>query len=157
MGEEDVALLGTWTPWVAFGDALSTAPAEPGVYLAREGTTKQIVYVGMAGERRGLSNTGKPKGLRGRLSVYARGKALASGLGEAVLDRALADSGWLRERLNEVDAGQAHRAQTWGRLAFDRARLEIQWCTTPDRASARALELAVLAALADTDLWNRAR
>jgi hypothetical protein len=38
----------------------------------------------MAGERRG-------QGIRGRLNVYGSGKALASGLGEAVMDRALAD------------------------------------------------------------------
>lgn len=149
--------LADWTPWVAFADALQIAPTEPGVYIAREGRTRQIVYVGMAGERRGRSETGKPKGLRGRLSVYASGKALASGLGEAVFDRALADAAWLRERLAEVDAGQSSRAKAWGRMAFERARLEVRWSTTLDRPSARALEIAVLAALADTELWNRAR
>jgi hypothetical protein len=89
--------------------------------------------------------------------VYASGKALASGLGEAVFDRALADSVWLRERLAEVDAGQSSRAKTWGLKAFERAQLEVRWTTTRNRASARELEIAVLEALADSDLWNRAR
>src|SRR5215213_7907958 len=48
-----------------------------------EGLYGPIVYVGMAGERRG-------QGIRGRLNVYGRGKALVSSLGEAVMDRALA-------------------------------------------------------------------
>jgi hypothetical protein len=61
---------------------------KPGVYMARE-PGGSIVYVGRAAERAG---GGKPKGLRGRLSVYVSGKGLASGLGEAVLDRALADA-----------------------------------------------------------------
>ena len=58
------------------------------MYLAREGLDGPIVYVGMAGERRG-------KGIRGRLNVYGSGKALVSGLGEAVMDRALADVDWV--------------------------------------------------------------
>lgn len=82
------------------------APLVPGVYMAREGTAGPIVYVGMAGERAGRTGTGTPKGLRGRLGVYASGKGLASGLGEAVMDRALADPGWLRERLTEVESGE---------------------------------------------------
>ena len=72
----------------------SHTPRLPGVYLAREGATGELVYVGMAGERRG-------QGIRERLTIYARGKALASGLGEAVFDRALADPEWLRDRLTE--------------------------------------------------------
>src|SRR4051812_15685578 len=88
--------LADWSPWVAFGDALDLAPRLPGVYLAREGTVGPIVYVGMAGERAG---SGKPQGIRGRLRVYASGKALTSGLGEAVADRAFADPAWVRERL----------------------------------------------------------
>jgi hypothetical protein len=55
----------------------------PGVYLARQGDHDDLVYVGMAGERRG-------QGIKGRLIVYSRGKAAVSGLGEAALDRALA-------------------------------------------------------------------
>lgn len=62
-----------------------------------------IIYVGMAGERRG-------QGVRGRLAIYGTGKGLASGLGEAVLDRALADPDWLQQRLDEVHAGQPRRA-----------------------------------------------
>ena len=76
--------LANWSPWVPFAEALDVAPREPGVYVVREGRAGPIVYVGMAGERRG-------SGLRGRLRVYASGKALTSGLGEAVADRAFAD------------------------------------------------------------------
>jgi len=76
------------------------------VYLAREGLYGPIVYVGMAGERRG-------QGIRGRLNVYGRGKALVSGLGEAVMDRALANVHWLRERLADVEHGRPARAKAW--------------------------------------------
>ncbi|MET8994327.1 hypothetical protein [Amycolatopsis sp. NPDC004169] len=104
----------------------------------------------MAGERRG-------QGIRGRLTVYARGKALASGLGEAVLDRALADSRWLRDRIREVDGGSTRRATQWGVLAFERADLHISWAVTANGPTARALEKEILSALAEHALWNRLR
>jgi hypothetical protein len=142
--------LAGWSPWVPFVDARGTAPKEPGVYIAREGTSGPVVYVGMAGERRG-------NGLRGRLSVYSSGKALASGLGEAVFDRALADANWLRARLDEVEAGSPERAKSWGRLAFERADLHLRWAVTANRASALSLEQDCIAALSDGVLWNRLR
>jgi hypothetical protein len=119
------------------------------VYLAREGSDGPIVYVGMAGERRG-------QGIRGRLNVYSRGKALVSGLGEAVMDRALADTGWLRERLAEVEQGRPMRAKAWGQAAIARANLHVCWAVTVDRRSASELEQAVLFALESGELWNRA-
>jgi hypothetical protein len=118
--------------------------------MAREGADGPVVYVGMAGERRG-------NGLRGRLTVYMSGKGLATGLGEAAFDRALADRAWLLERLVEVESGQPVRGKAWGRAAMARADLYVRWATTPDRASARALELRVLAALRDSPMWNRLR
>jgi hypothetical protein len=142
---------------VPFGEALASAPLVPGVYMAREGTTGPIVYVGMAGERAGRTGAGAPKGLRGRLGVYVSGKGLASGLGEAVMDRALADPVWLRVRLAEAEAGEPLRAKAWGRAAFERAQLHLRWTTTADRASAVVLERDVLAVLRDADLWNRRR
>ena len=51
-----------------------------GVYLAREGEQGPLVYLGMAGSG--------GAGLHGRPTIYNRGKALASGLGGAVLDPA---------------------------------------------------------------------
>ena len=60
--------LADWASWTPFGDALATAPRLPGVYLAREGARGALVYVGMAGERRG-------QGIRGRLAIYTSGKA----------------------------------------------------------------------------------
>ena len=88
--------------------------------------------------------------------VYGSGKALASGLGEAVMDRALADVHWLRERLDDVEQGRPLRAKAWGQAAFARANLHVCWAITGDRRSAFELERAVLIALNHGDLWNRA-
>lgn len=143
-----------WSAWVPFEEALVTAPLVPGVYMAREGTDGPVVYVGMAGERAG---GGRPKGLRGRLSVYVSGKGAVSGLGEAAMDRALADAEWLRERMAEVERGEPKRAKEWGQAAMARAKLQVRWTTTVDKASADALEKRVLRALNDPGLWNRGR
>lgn len=151
-GLSKVEEMAAWSPWVPFEDALATAPLVPGVYMAREGANGSIVYVGMAGERAG---GGRPKGLRGRLSVYVTGKGLVSGLGEAVMDRALADAGWLRARLADVELGQPMRAKEWGRAAFARARLEVRWTTTADAAEARDLEDQIVRAMSGAGLWNR--
>lgn len=142
--------LANWSPWIAFDDAVASAPLEPGVYMAMSSQSGSIIYVGMAGERRG-------KGLRGRLRVYSSGKALTSGLGEAVFDRAIADPDWLRSRLAEAEAGKWRRARDWGRLSFDRADLSVRWATTSDRVAALALERACIALLANAGLWNRAQ
>lgn len=145
-----VESLAAWSAWVPLPEAAATAPLNPGVYMAREGADGAVVYVGMAGERRG-------RGIRGRLSVYSRGKAVVSGLGEAAMDRALADPEWIRERLADVEAGRPERAAAWGRLALRRANLHLRWATVPDRAEALALESAVLDAFRSADLWNRRR
>ena len=72
--------LAQWSPWLPFADACCCAPRVPGVYLAREGEQGPLVYLGMAGSG--------GAGLHGRPTIYNRGKALASGLGGAVLDPA---------------------------------------------------------------------
>jgi hypothetical protein len=141
--------LAEWSPWMPFSEARAAAPRRPGVYLAREGLDGPIVYAGMAGERRG-------QGIRGRLSVYATGKGLVSGLGEAVMDRALADVHWLKERTVDVERGRPLRAKAWGQAAFARANLHVRWAITEDRRSAFELERAVLLVLDSGDLWNRA-
>jgi hypothetical protein len=82
---------------------------------------------------------------------------MVSGLGEAALDRALADADWLRARLREVEAGRPSRALLWGQAAIEHADVHISWATTKDRSTAVALERQVLDALRDWDLWNRAR
>ena len=148
--DDVVASLASWSPWLPFGDAVLTAPRQPGVYLAREGVRGDLVYVGMAGERRG-------QGLRGRLTVYRRGKAAVSGLGEAVLDRALADPAFVQEHLDDLLAGRPKRAAAWAQDALRRADLHIRWAVTPDRSTAVALERTVLNALSASPLWNRAR
>jgi hypothetical protein len=148
--DDVIASLAAWSPWLPFDDAAISAPRLPGVYLAREGADGGLAYVGMAGERRG-------QGLRGRLTVYRRGKAAVSGLGEAVLDRALADPAFVQEHLDAVLAGQPTRAAVWAQDALRRADLHIRWAVTADRPAAVALERAVLDALAASPLWNRAR
>jgi hypothetical protein len=142
--------LADWSDWLPLADTVRVAPLRPGVYIARSPTTKTACYVGMAGDRRG-------RGLRGRLAVYASGKGLASGLGEATFDRALADPDWLRLRLSEAEAGTPARAKAWGRLALEWAAIEVSWSETADAVAARQLERAVLSALAELQLWNRRR
>lgn len=145
--------LAEWTEWIPFAEATVSAPRCPGVYLAR--SDGEVVYVGKAGLRdRGGTST--PQGLRGRLARYASGKAISSGLGEAVMDRALADPSWIQQRLDELASGQPKRAFEWGREAFARADLQVCWTTTGDAAAAHLLERQVIALLAPRgSMWNR--
>ena len=151
------AHLAAWSAWVPFEEALACAPREPGVYMAREGSDGPIVYVGSAGPRSGRNNDKKPQGIRGRIRVYTSGKALTSGLGEAVADRAFADADFVRQRLAEVEAGAPKRASEWGRAALTRANLHLRWATTSDKSSAEALERAAGTLLEESGLWNRRR
>lgn len=141
-----------WSGWVPFAEAVAQAPRTPGVYMAREGESGAVIYIGMAGERRG---SGTPRGIQGRLSVYATGKGIAGGLGEAVFDRALADPKWLRARLHELETVGPRRAKHWGVEAFRRADLQVRWTKTADRASAAALEDRLVREAGGT-LWNKA-
>ena len=151
--ESDPTLaLAAWSDWAPFDEAVSDAPRQPGVYMARIGDDGPIVYVGCAGPRAG---SGAPKGLWGRLRVYASGKAFTSGLGEAVADRALADPAFLEARLEEVRAGRPMRATDWGRAAFAHLDLHIRWATTSDKATALVLERTCYGALPPASLWNR--
>jgi hypothetical protein len=143
-----------WSGWVSFTDVLDHAPRLPGVYRARQGVDGPIVYIGMAGERNGSG--GRPQGLRGRLSVYASGKGLASGLGEAVFDRALADENWIGARLAEVTGGRSRRAKSWGVQAFIWADLHLSWVTSENKASALSLERKIIESADHSVLWNRA-
>ncbi|MDX3075807.1 hypothetical protein [Streptomyces sp. MI02-7b] len=143
---DEIHGLAAWSPWVPLNGA--EPPRLPGVYLARQGANGPMVYTGMAGERQG-------EGLRGRLKRYTSGRALASGLGEAVFDRALADPAWLRERLAEVEAGRPMRATDWGKAALSWADPHVCWAVAASGQEARALERAVLA-VASEAWWNRA-
>ncbi len=151
---ERLAALAQWSPWMPFVDAVRTAPKEPGVYLARQG--EEVLYVGMAGPR-DRGGKAAPKGLRGRLAFYGSGKALASGLGEAVFARAIADPAFLRARLADVEAGHPGTLRDWGRAAFQRADLEVFWAVTADRDAATELERQVIALLRGSGLWNQRR
>lgn len=142
---EDLAV---WSDWIPFAEVLRSVPRSPGVYQAREGKSGPLVYVGMAGERHG-------HGLWGRFSAYASGRGMVRGLGEAVLDRALADPEWLRQRLAEVEDGQGRPAKVWSCLAFERAGLHVRWATTGTREAAIELERACQERLGAASLWNR--
>jgi hypothetical protein len=142
--------LAQWSAWMPLAEACVAAPKQPGVYLAREGEDGPVVYVGMAGERHG-------KGIRGRLKVYIGGKGAVSGLGEAAMDRALADVDWLRARLADLERGRPLRAKAWAALALARADLHVCWAVTEDPPSAAELERAVQFSFDGAPLWNRAR
>jgi hypothetical protein len=135
---------------VPFDEAVKSATTTPGVYMARAGETGPLVYVGMAGERRG-------RGVRGRLETYQRGKGAVSGMGEACLDRALADPDWVAQRLRDVKDGAPLRAKGWASLAIQRADLHLRWAATSDSRAARDLEGRVLGTLEGASIWNRAR
>ena len=137
-----------WSEWKPLPEAARVATTQPGVYLAR--MDGQIVYVGMAGERRG-------RGVRGRLVVYARGRGAVSGLGEAALDRALADDTWLAARLQDLRTAGPSRAQEWAAAALARRPLDVSWVAADSAEQARSWERQVLTELTDADLWNRQR
>ena len=139
-----------WSGWHPFADTTVDITRSAGVYMFRTAATHDIVYVGMAGERKG-------QGVRGRLSVYRTGKGAVSGLGEAALDRALADPVWLTARLRELEAGTVRRAKDWARLAIERADLEVRWAATESPLHAKSLEDDVIADLTQAGLWNRRR
>ena len=136
-----------WAPWLSFEEAVRIAPRSPGVYVARERATQKIVYIGMAGERRGL-------GIQGRLRIYLIGKAAVSGLGETALDRALADPAWLDHMIQRTRTEGPLRAKEWAAAALTRADLELTWTITPDRASAMITEQQLITT-AKHQLWNR--
>lgn len=145
-------LLADWSPWVSFADPDTMPPTLPGVYLFRLPLSREIVYVGMGGERAG---SGRPQGLRGRLSVYRRGKGAVSGFGEAALDRALADPTFVEDQLRMLKRDGPRRAKDLARDAIAWVAPGVCWATTTDATSARALERRVEAVLGHS-LWNRA-
>jgi hypothetical protein len=48
-----------------------------------------------------------------------------SGLGEAVLDRAVADPDWLTARLHDLRANGPTRAKEWAAAEFNREPLDV--------------------------------
>lgn len=139
--------LADWSDWASFATAAPVAPLTPGVYQmrTRDGV---IVYVGMAGERKG-------QGIRGRLSIYRRGKGAVSGFGEAALDRALADATFVEEHLDAVRAGQPTRASVWAQDAIRLLDVEIRWAECATQGNALALESAAVEILKTQSIWNR--
>lgn len=107
-----------------------------------------IVYVGMAGERRG-------QGIRGRLSIYRRGKGAVSGFGEAALDRALADAAFVEKHLEDVRAGNPVRASIWAQDAIRWLDVEVRWAECETGADALSLESEAVEVLRAHEIWNR--
>lgn len=107
--------------WLPLADAAASPSRSSGVYVARLGADGQLIYVGMAG-----------MGRQGPSEAYVSGKGLVSGLGEAALDKALADPDWLRSKTAKVEAGNPSRAKRWGRDALD---LSTSTCAGPKRAT----------------------
>ena len=145
---DEVEALASWSPWSSFAEAARTAPHSPGVYLLRLPQSQEIVYVGMAGERKG-------QGLRGRMAIYRSGKGAASGFGEAAFDRALADEVFVSGQLNRLQAGEVLRAKQWAKDAIAHFSPEIRWTETADGAAALQLEKRVGILLHPHGLWNR--
>lgn len=139
--------LAVWSAWRPFFEVATGAPTSPGVYQMRLGDGL-IVYVGMAGERRG-------HGIRGRLSMYRRGKGAVSGFGEAALDRALADAKFIEDRLVSVRAGEPSRASVWALDAIRRLDVEVRWASCGTGAEALAVETAAVELLRTHGIWNR--
>jgi hypothetical protein len=139
--------LADWSVWAPFGIAARTAPLTPGVYQMRT-RDGLIVYVGMAGERKG-------QGVRGRLSIYRRGKGAVSGFGEAALDRALANAAFVEEHLEAVRDDRPARASEWARDAIQWLDVEIRWAECATKDDADSLEKAVIKLLMPHSIWNR--
>ena len=140
-------LLAPWSSWAPFVDVATRAPLTPGVYQMRVPDCT-IVYVGMAGERRG-------QGIRGRLSIYRRGKGAVSGFGEAALDRALADPAFIEDHLEAVRHGRPVRTAQWAKDAISWLDVEVRWAESATQADALTLEHAVVGLLATHSIWNR--
>ncbi|NYJ18502.1 hypothetical protein [Glaciibacter psychrotolerans] len=108
-----------------------------------------VVYIGMAGERKG-------KGIWGRLSMYRRGRGAVSGFGEAALDRALSDVAFIEDHLEAVRFGQITRASAWARDAIAWTNVEIRWAACETASEAVALEDEAVRLLKLHGIWNRA-
>ena len=147
----EVAALADWSEWMPFDVARHGAPREPGVYLLREPLSQTVRYAGMAGERAG---GGRPQGLRGRLAGYGAGSGAVSGLGEAALDRALADPAWLEAQLTSLREHGPKKAKEWAADAVDRLGLECCWAVCADRDDARYLQSRVVNLIRVHGLWN---
>lgn len=145
---ERVNELARWSPWLPFADSAAVSTTMPGVYLMRLPKSKQIVYVGMAGERNG-------QGIRGRMAIYRSGKGAASGFGEAAFDRALADGDFVVGQLTRLHGGENVRLKQWAKDAIAFFAPEICWAETEDRASALVLEKKVEGILRPHGIWNR--
>lgn len=143
----DIDALADWSDWAPFFEAARAAPTQPGVYMMRIANAG-IVYVGMAGPRKGL-------GIRGRLNVYRRGRGAASGFGQAAMDRALAAPAFIAQQTAALEAGSPRTSVQWARDAIDWWNPDVRWATTEDELAAETLEARAENNLRHLGLWNR--
>lgn len=141
--------LATWSEWEPFAEGARTAPRLPGVYLIRQ-RGDSIRYAGIAGERSG-------NGLRGRLAKYRTGRAATSGFGEHAMADALADPGWVAQRLAHLESCGPERMTVWVQRAVDRLDPELCWAGVGSKGEAERLERAVVVILGPFGLWNHQR
>ena len=80
-----------------------------------------------------------------------------SGLGEAALDRALADPIFVKQRLHLLESGTAERAKDWARAALGWANVHVSWVERSTKAESADFEDELLELLEAHDLWNRKR
>lgn len=89
--------------------------------------------------------------------MYARGRGAVSGLWEAALDRALADSLFVRQRAVSAREWQAERAKDWARAALAWANVRACCTERSTKADAIVLEDELVALLEAHDLGTRKR
>lgn len=147
MDPADVEALAEWSGWAPFFEAAPAAPTTPGVYMMRI-PQAGIVYVGMAGPRNGL-------GIRGRLSIYRRGRGGTSGFGQAAMDRALADPAFIAQQAAALQNGTPRTSAQWAQDAIAWWNPDVRWAQTEDTTSALSLEARAENSLRSRGLWNR--
>lgn len=132
-----------WTEWLPIADAVRAAPREAGVYMARN-SAGSVVYIGRAGERRGV-------GVAGRLRAYATGKSPDSGLIGKAADRALADSAFTHRICEHA---KARRPTTLRQLAVSALHYHGIQVRSAATVEAPAVELELIRRYPSDDLWN---
>lgn len=147
MSAVDVEALAVWSDWAPFFEAAPAAPTKPGVYMIRLPETG-IVYVGMAGPRKGF-------GIRGRLNIYRYGRGAASGFGQAAMDRALATPAFIAQQTVPLENGTPRTSVQWARDAIAWWNPDVRWAETEDKLAAEMLEARAENILRHQGLWNR--
>lgn len=137
-------LLHRRTDWLPIDVVLSTykSYSGAGVYMVRQVEDQTVIYVGRGGDNRLIK----------RLGEYIAGHDL-NGLGRALINAALNDVEWLRERLREVENGHVADAVEWMRASVTRESLQVCLLLTFTDQAAIDLEKELIQQHEST-LWN---